>query len=87
MVVRIFSIISFNGIIFSWNKFRHKEIERRSRINQNIRSFSEKCFACNKFGLKILNVEIKMNRYNVGRILKYFNGYCYTCNELGHKAC
>lgn len=56
-------------------------------MNQNARSFFEKYFAWNKFIHRAIEcINHMMNRYDIGRMVQYFNGYYYTCNKFGHKA-
>lgn len=37
---------------YSYNKFRHKVVYCRSKMNQNVQPFLVQCYTCNRFGHK-----------------------------------
>jgi len=76
----------YSGYCYSYNKFGHKAMECRSRMNQNTQSFFGQCFSCQRIGHKVCKCRNQMmNDYNKGMMVSSFNGYCYTCSRFGHK--
>lgn len=55
-------------------------------MNKNVKFFFEKKNSCKKIGDKAIECRKEMvNRYNVCRMVQYFNIYYYICNKFGNK--
>jgi hypothetical protein len=55
-------------------------------VNKNVKFFFEKKNSCKKIGDKAIECRKEMvNRYNVCRMVQYFNIYYYICNKFGNK--